>query len=148
MVVSLMTDRLSPKKAPPTTAAATTGSVIVVASAKPVAIGISATIVPTLVPIQIEVRHAAMNRPANAKLVGRMRSVRSTIAPAAPISFAVAAKAPANIKIQTISRSFGLPAPCEKIDIRSPNGIPRVKPTAIIAVITKINSSGALLTPP
>ena len=143
-----MTDRLSPKKAPPTTAAATTGRVMVVASAMPVAIGIRATIVPTLVPMHMDVRQAAIKSPANAKFAGRIRSVKSTIAPAAPISFAVAAKAPANMKIQTISIRLVLPAPREKIVTRSFKEIPRVTATATIAVITKINSNGALLTPP
>ena len=143
-----MTDRLSPKKAPPTTAAATTGRVMVVASAMPVAIGIRATIVPTLVPMHMDVRQAAIKSPANAIFAGRIRSVKSTIAPAAPISFAVAAKAPANMKIQTISIRLVLPAPREKIVTRSFKEIPRVTATATIAVITKINSNGALLTPP
>ena len=70
-----MKDRLSPKKAPPTTAAATKGRVIEVLSAKPAAIGISATIVPTLVPIQREVRQAARKRPAKANLAGKNRRV-------------------------------------------------------------------------
>ena len=70
MVVSDMNERLSPKKAPPTTIAvikavkpgcAPIGSSFPAISAP---IGTSAAIVPTLVPMDMEMKHAAMNRPA------------------------------------------------------------------------------------
>ena len=76
------------------------------------------------------------------------RRVTLTIASAAPISLAVAAKAPANMKIQTMSSRFSLPAPREKIAIRSENDTPRVRATPTMADTTKINNNGALLTPP
>ncbi len=107
-----------------------------------------AMIVPTLVPIQSEVRQAARNSPAKANRAGSSTSVRSTIAPAAPICFALAAKAPANRKIHTISSRLRLPAPDEKIATRSLNGTPRTDATATMAVSTKISRRGALLTPP
>ena len=123
MVVSLIKERLSPKKAPPTTAAATRGKDIAVLSARPAAIGIKATMVPTDVPMQRDVRQAARKSPVRANLAGNIRRVRSTMAPAAPISFAEAAKAPANMNIQTIRRRLGEPAPEEKIAIRSLSGV-------------------------
>ena len=140
--------KLSPKNAPPTTAAATSGKAISVLSAKPAAIGISATIVPTEVPMHSEVIQAARKSPVRANFAGRICKVRSTIAPAAPMLLAVAAKAPASMKIHTISSRFGLPAPREKIVMRSLSGRLRVIATPTIAVSTKINNSGALLTPP
>ena len=89
-----------------------------------------------------------MNNPAKAKRAGRNCNVRSTIAPAAPISFALAANEPANMKIHTISSRSLLPAPCEKIATRSLNFMPRSETTATIAVRTKMSNNGALLTPP
>ena len=114
--------------------------------ASPAAIGIRATMVPTLVPIQSEVTHAAKNRPASANRAGSRCKVRSTMALAAPISLALAAKAPASMKIQTMSNRFLLPAPEEKTATRS-DRLPRETATLTIAVTTKMNSNGALLTP-
>ena len=53
-VVSEMKDRLSPKKAPPMTTAVTRGTPTPVSAAMPAAMGTRATIVPTLVPMAIE----------------------------------------------------------------------------------------------
>ena len=46
-------------------------------SARPVATGVRATIVPTLVPIEREMKQEAIKMPANNKLSGRMCKVRS-----------------------------------------------------------------------
>ena len=72
MVVSEMNDRLSPKKAPPTMIAVMNGVLYrkvpfppaAIWSAMPAAMGTRATMVPTLVPIDIEMKHAARNSPA------------------------------------------------------------------------------------
>ena len=85
----------------------------------PVAIGTSATMVPTLVPTDIEIKQAVKNNPAKSIEPGMTRRVRFTVASMAPISFAVCANAPARIKIQTINRIRGLPAPSEKTSRRS-----------------------------
>ena len=82
-------------------------------SARPVATGVRATIVPTLVPIEREMKQEAIKMPANNKLSGRMCKVRFTVASMAPISLALCAKAPARIKIQIISMIFLLEAPTE-----------------------------------
>ena len=70
MVVSDINDRLSPKSDPPTTTATINGSAISVRSASPTATGVSATMVPTLVPIDNEMKQAARKMPANSKLSG------------------------------------------------------------------------------
>jgi hypothetical protein len=57
--------------------------------------GVSATIVPTLVPIESEIKQAAINSPARSILPGRKFSVKFTVASMLPISFALLAKAPA-----------------------------------------------------
>ena len=113
MVVSDINDRLSPKKEPPTTTATMNGRAISVFSARPTATGVRATIVPTLVPMDNEMKQAAMNIPANSKLSGRMCSVRLTVASMAPICLALCAKAPARMKIHIIRRIFLLAAPTE-----------------------------------
>ena len=72
MVVSDMNERLSPKKAPPTMIAVMNGvlymklpsPVVAIWSAMPAAIGTRATMVPTLVPMDMEMKQAAINSPA------------------------------------------------------------------------------------
>ena len=118
-VVSDIKDKLSPKNEPPTTAATIKGSTIPVRSANSAATGTNATMVPTEVPIHIETTQAATNKLAKSISLGRSRKVRSTVAVTAPISLAEAAKAPANINIQTINSSSLLPAPREKARTRS-----------------------------
>ena len=129
MVVSLMKDRLSPKKAPPTMIAARKASEKPASCAIPVAMGTSATIVPTLVPTDIEMKQAVKKSPAKSIEPGMTRKVKFTVASMAPISLAVCAKAPARMNIHTISRTLELPAPSEKISIRS-RRLPREISTA------------------
>ena len=72
MVVSDMKDRLSPKKAPPTMIAVMKGTLAAMPSAPaaasswaiPAATGTRATMVPTLVPMAIEMKQAARKSPA------------------------------------------------------------------------------------
>ena len=101
------------------TTAVIRGTPTPVSAAIPAAMGTRATIVPTLVPMAIEMKQAARKIPANTSFPGRIRSVAFTVASMAPISFAVAAKAPASTKIQIIRSTFRFPAPAEKIDILS-----------------------------
>ena len=124
IVVSEMNDRLSPKKAPPTTIAAINGCESPHCSAIPAPIGIRATIVPTLVPIAIEIRHAVTNNPARMTPGGIIPSISETVALTDPIALAVFANAPARMKIQIMSIMSGLPAPLEKARTRSANGPP------------------------
>ena len=82
-------------------------------SASPMATGVSATMVPTLVPIDKEMKQEARKMPANKRLSGRIWSVRFTVASMAPICLALCAKAPARMNIHTISMIFLLEAPTE-----------------------------------
>ena len=111
MVVSEMKERLSPKKEPPTTTAVIIGTLIPVCVAMPAAIGVRATMVPTLVPMEIEIKHAARKIPANSILPGNRLRVRFTVASMAPMAFAVLAKAPASTNIHSISIICSVPAP-------------------------------------
>ena len=69
----------------------------------PAAIGTSATIVPTLVPIDRDIKQAARKRPASSMLPGMTDNVRLTVASILPIIFAELANAPAKTKIHSIS---------------------------------------------
>ena len=119
IVVSEIKLRLSPKNAPPTTNATIMGKEQPVCSAIPTATGVNATTVPTDVPIDSEIKHAAKNSPGNSMLAGNRRKVRLTVASIAPILLAAVAKAPASTKIHIISMIFSSPAPREKMLIRS-----------------------------
>ena len=119
IVVSEMKDRLSPKNAPPTIRPVSIAKDSPDCSASPEAIGTSATTVPTLVPIDIEMKQDARNSPASNHFPGRTVSVRLTVASTLPIAFAVVANAPAITNIQIISRTFLLPAPLENMFILS-----------------------------
>ena len=99
-MVSDMKDRLSPNMAPLTTTPSIRASGIPVLSAIPTATGAKATIVPTDVPTEMEMKQAARNIPAANKLPGRMDMARFTVASTAPIALAVWAKAPARMKIK------------------------------------------------
>ena len=63
--------------------------------AMPAAIGTSATTVPTLVPMESEIKQAAIKSPGRSIFVGRIFMVRFTVASIAPMLLAEAAKAPA-----------------------------------------------------
>ena len=118
-VVSDMNERLSPKKEPPTTMATMKGNDTPVRADISAAIGTSATMVPTDVPIQSDTTHDARNSPASKMFPGKHLMVRSTVAVTAPMSLADAAKAPASTNIHTINKRSLLPAPCEKARTRS-----------------------------
>ena len=77
------------------------------------AMGVRATIVPTDVPTDIDVKQAAMNIPAGRKASGTIFSVSATVASTAPIAFVEAANAPARTNIHIISIMFTSVAPRE-----------------------------------
>ena len=107
IVVSEIKLKLSPKNAPPTIAAAISGKYVPVLSANDAAIGINATMVPTLVPMQSDTTQAEINNPATKKFAGKSCNVRFTVASTAPIALADDAKAPAKTNIHTMSsKSF------------------------------------------
>ena len=110
----------------------------------PAATGTNATMVPTLVPIDIEMKHDAMNRPAYSSFPGRTLRARFTVASIAPISLAVDAKAPASTNIHIIRSTFLLPAPSEKILTLSSCDFPRVISIAYIEAMRKAAEIGTL----
>ena len=111
MVVSEMNERLSPKKEPPTMMAVMKARSVPVSPATPAAMGVRAAIVPTLVPMEREMKQAARKRPARIICGGRIFRVRLTVASMLPIDLAEWAKAPASTKIQIISIICSVAAP-------------------------------------
>ena len=97
MVVSLMNERLSPKKAPPTTIATMRGREMSLSCAMPTATGVSAATVPTDVPMASEMKQEARKMPGMRREAGRRSRVRLTVASTAPMVLAEAAKAPARM---------------------------------------------------
>ena len=67
----------------------------------------------------IEMKQEAMKSPAKSIFPGNIAMVRATVASIAPIILAVSAKAPARMKIQSMRRTFLLPAPSENTEMRS-----------------------------
>lgn len=118
IVVSEINERLSPKKAPPTTMATIKDMLVPVEWASPAAIGTSATIVPTLVPIEMLIKQDARNNPASNILSGRMVSIRLTVASMAPIALADEANEPASINIHSINIILLVLAPLLKTSMR------------------------------
>ena len=132
IVVSEINDRLSPKKAPPTTTPHIIAVLIPVESANPVAIGMSATTVPTLVPIDRETKQAAMNMLAISICGGRNERVILTVLSILPMSLAVVANAPARMKIHIMNIMFSELAPRENMFILSRSGFPLNVSIAVI----------------
>ncbi len=118
MVVSEMKERLSPNMAPLTTTPSIIATGRPVFAAMPTATGERATMVPTEVPTEIEMKQAARKMPAARRFSGRMAIARLTVASTAPISLAVWAKAPARMKIKTISMMLLLAAPRQNCSMR------------------------------
>ena len=142
-VVSDMNERLSPKNAPPTTIAATNGVDAPTVDAMPTAIGISATMVPTLVPIDSEITADAMNSPAKIVSDGTNPNVRVTMSSMLPISLAELAKAPARMNIHIMSSIFSEPPPRLNTLIRC-FSVPLLTITATIAVNMNATEIGTL----
>ena len=74
MVVSEMKDRLSPNMLPPMTDATHRGRLKPESLATAAAIGVSRVMVPTLVPMAMDTKHATTNSTATASLAGAMDS--------------------------------------------------------------------------
>ena len=144
IVVSDMNDRLSPNMAPLTTTPSIRASGIPVLSAIPTATGAKATIVPTDVPTEMDMKQAARKIPAANRLPGRMDIARFTVASTAPIALAVCAKAPARMKINTISMILLLAAPRQNCSIRLLNLPPLEIAIATIEEMTKATVIGIL----
>lgn len=74
IVVSLIKDRLSPKKAPPTIIATTASVDSPSSGASPKATGVNAAIVPTEVPIANETMQVEMKSPGRINDIGNKES--------------------------------------------------------------------------
>ena len=96
IVVSEITERLSPNIAPPITAAITSGRERPALSAVATAIGPTALIVPTDVPVATAINADIINIPPVMYLAGITDNPRFTVASTPPIAFATEANAPAN----------------------------------------------------
>ena len=144
MVVSDMNDRLSPKKAPPATMAVTIGRLVSVLAAIPTATGTRATMVPTEVPIDSDMKHDARKIPAKSRLSGSSCRVRFTVASMAPIVLAVCANAPARMNIHIISMIFLLAAPIENCRMRSLRLSPLVVAMAYAEAVMNATVMGTL----
>ena len=103
---------------------------VFVSPATPAAMGTKAAMVPTLVPMEREMKQAARNNPAKIICGGRSERVRLTVASMLPIILAEWAKAPARMKIQIINIICSVAAPLLKMLIRCISGSPPVMITA------------------
>ena len=97
IVVSEITDRLSPNIAPPTRAPRTSGSGRLPFVATPTAIGPTAEIVPTEVPVEIEMKQLIKKIPAVTNCTGIRESAKFTTESTPPEDLETVAKAPANM---------------------------------------------------
>ena len=113
IVVSEIIDKLSPNIAPPTTAPKTKATGIPVFDAIATPIGPMAAIVPTDVPIDIDIKHPITNKPVTNKLAGTIDNPKETTASAPPIAFATPLKAPANKNINNINIISLFPPPLQ-----------------------------------
>ena len=102
IVVSEINDRLSPNIAPPITAPAQSGTEIPPFCATVRAIGDRTLIVPTLVPMAMEIRQAMRNSPGTEKLAGMTLSIMFATLTAPPVADASPLKAPASRKIRSM----------------------------------------------
>ena len=111
MVVSEIKERLSPNIAPPTTTPTQSGSRRFPFSDTLHAIGARTEIVPTLVPIAMEIRQAITNSPGTAKRPGMILSSRFAVLEAPPASPAMPLNAPARIKMNSMVTILSSPIP-------------------------------------
>ena len=104
----------------------------------------SATIVPTLVPTDNDMKHAVTNSPANNMLPGSRSSARLTVASMHPISLAELANAPAKINIHIIIIMSLLPAPRQNVSMRLLSGMSRDRAMAYTDDAMNITATGTL----
>ena len=100
--------------------------------------------VPTLVPMDSDIRQAARKMPGSNRLPGKAFSVKPTIASMLPISLAEQANAPAKTKIHSISIMLLVLAPLLKMLMRSAKGLPLDVAIAYMLDIMKATVMGIL----
>ena len=109
IVVSEMSERLSPNIAPPTTEPTISAGSMPSGPTSPAAIGTSAAIVPQLVPIASETSEETRNMPASMKRAGTSACAMATAASTAPEPFAIVANDPARMNTMHMIMMFGSP---------------------------------------
>ena len=119
IVVSDIIERLSPNIAPLTTAPRHNPILKPVFSLIPIAIGASADIVPTLVPIDIDIKQPIINIPTMAILPGINESPRLTVLSTPPAALIVPENAPAARNTRHMVIIFSSASPLAISDIFS-----------------------------
>ena len=109
IVVSEITERLSPNIAPQTTAARQMAPGKPVFVLMPIAIGVSAAMVPTEVPIESEMKQEIKNSPATATDGGKIVRLKLTVLSTPPAADTAPEKAPARRKMMHMSMTFSCP---------------------------------------
>ena len=117
IVVSDTIDRLSPNIAPQTTAAMQIARGKPAVCAIPAPIGANAAIVPTEVPIDVDIKQAMMKRPTTANFPGSMDKNRLTVLLTPPAAETIPENAPATRNIRHIITMFSSDRPLAHIFI-------------------------------
>ena len=112
-------------------------------SAMPTAMGVSAAIVPQLVPMLREMKHEAMKMPGRMNCSGKYLSAKYTVASTAPMALADDANVPASMKIESMRIIVGFPAPLANTLIRC-SILPLTVASAKIALARKATVMGTL----
>ena len=102
------------------------------------------TIVPTLVPMESEMKQAAMKRPGIIMLSGRTLNVKFTVSSIHPAVLAEFAKAPAIMNIHAISMMSFAPAPMQKESILCLKALPLDTAIAYMQAVMKAIVIGIL----
>ena len=119
IVVSEINERLSPNIAPPTTVPTLMGTESPPLFAAANAMGTRTEMVPTLVPIAMDIRQAITKRPGTANCPGSTESSIFAVLCAPPASLAMPLKAPAMMKMKSMMTMLSSPMPSAQIDIFS-----------------------------
>ena len=110
-----MKDRLSPNMAPPTTTPTQSWSDMSPFLDTAQAIGARTEMVPTLVPMAMDIRHAIRKRPGTANFPGITLSSIFAVLDAPPASLAIPLNAPAIRKMKSIITMLSSPIPLAQI---------------------------------
>jgi|GEM_PF-6269956 len=106
-----MKDRLSPNIAPPTTAASVMAMDPGRLASSPTAMGARATIVPTEVPRDVEMKQATTKSPATMTCGGMYDSAKPMVDDMPPMALLTSPNAPASRKMRIMTSRFSSPAP-------------------------------------
>ncbi len=119
MVVSEMTDMLSPNMAPPTTAPSIHSMEMPLEVLRPRAKGVTVAMVPQLVPMASEMKQEEAKMPRRMRWSGMRVRARITAASMAPMDLATAEKMPARMKTRHMIMMLVSPMPLAKASILS-----------------------------